>query len=74
MAYFILRSTEDGITLRYFETREDLEEELEEYAEDGFLEEPPLDSDLSYMQGNLLIKGDVVVPRPVEVVTRLTVD
>jgi hypothetical protein len=82
--YFLFWFGEDGIGERTYETKEDL---LEHLTPDGdgdtyhgyindlnFIESFPEDR-WDYTFGNfVIIKGDVVVPRPERVVTKLAID
>ncbi len=73
--YFVIKTTEDGSTLREM-TKEALEAEL---AEMGDRRPAPHDlsrkwgTDLTAEAGYTIIKGRIVAPKPVEVVTKYEV-
>lgn len=85
--YFVIMSGEDGMTIRGPLTSEDLRRKLEPYpgekhgyfGELHFLDEvPTIDKGcmmFSERKGKpcILIKGEIVVPRAVEVVTKIEV-
>jgi hypothetical protein len=66
MAYFVISPSEDGARVRVM-----LPEAIGEWATDGeeFYTQLPLDPDTSYWCKNLIIKGEIVTPQPVKVVT-----
>lgn len=71
--YFMIRNT-DGDTLVNVMTKADVEQMLEDEAVANFLDQIP-DGDTNYWRTRpLLIKGRIIVPRPVEVTTRYEVD
>lgn len=71
--YFMI-SNMDGDTFVSAMSKQDLEQMLEDEAVKDFLDRVP-DSDTNYWEMRpLLIKGTIVVPRPVQIVTKYEVD
>jgi len=73
MSYYVIYCFEDGDHLIKVYTEEELKKELQGYLEDG--ETPPEFGDpanpefrLDYFAGMIIIKGDVIIPKPVDVV------
>lgn len=66
MPYFVVCPSEDGARVRLMTS-----EEIGEWATEGeeFYDKAPLEPDTNYWQKNLIIKGEVVAPQPVQVVT-----
>lgn len=75
MNYFVLSSTEDGMTISIL-NKESLETRLAEkyWGEDIEIFTSAPDKDPMYWPaGLLIIKGEVIVPKAVEVVTKFEV-
>lgn len=71
MTYFLI-SNGDGDTYVQQYTQEELLERISH--DEGFLKEIK-DCDTNYWGGvPLIIKGEIVIPRPIETVTKLTID
>ncbi len=71
--YFIIGMSEDGDPFHYIMSKEELEEFLEENSEQDFMDEEDLKnySDSNYWNDSILIiKGEIIIPEPVEVVTK----
>ena len=76
--YYLFSVSEDGDVYFQAYTKEALEASLEEYPEDFNLEDfndalPPMDL-MAWSERKLLIKGEIIVPKVVETVTKLGVD
>lgn len=74
--YFIIGMSEDGEPFHYIMTKKRLQEFLEENPEQEFMTEEDLkeNRDLNYWNDAILIiKGEIVIPKPVEVVTKFEV-
>jgi hypothetical protein len=70
--YFVIGMSEDGDPFHYIMSKEELEEFLEENEQD-FMSEKDLEdhSDSNYWNDSILIiKGEIVIPKPIEVVTK----
>lgn len=84
MPYFMLTTDADGDVYFAQVTSEEVLNELHEESEDGyfapgqsgtpFLSAVPNIALSSWRPSRLLIKGEIVVPKPKEVVTRYTLD
>lgn len=66
MAYFLIYASDDGGRVRWLNPDE-VPEMLEEGEE--FYDKLPDESDMNYWRKNLIVKGEVVSPKPVERVT-----
>jgi len=71
MQYFVIHNGDGDTTVNSF-TKEELEKRLAEkhWGDDiQFLDDMPIQSDTNYWETKfLIIKGDIVVPKPIEVV------
>ena len=72
MDYFVIDSTEDGVAIEKVE-RDELLRRLKEdwYENRAFATDMPKESDPAYWTGGtvVLIKGTVITPKAIEVVT-----
>lgn len=78
MAYFVIHNSEGDTTVEEV-TKEELESRLESedpyYGTSDCLDKIPERSDTNYWEGKpLIIKGDIVVPRSVQVITKIEID
>ena len=81
MKYFLIHNSDGNATVRTF-TKEELIQEIKDMTEDIKPEYMPIfiderfETDTNYwsQRGYLLIKGEVVQPKPIKVVTEYSID
>lgn len=77
MSYFLIYGMEDGTRVKQFETSEMLKKFLEDWFDDSpvsFMDCIPQDQSEFYCGHIIVIKGEVIIPRPINIVKTFEID
>lgn len=70
MAYFLICGGEDGVQILQYDDQEDLQKEIEDCEDAEFIPLHKFDKDTMEWGTFVLIEGEVIIPKPKQVVKR----